>query len=281
MGSDPRVIRADIDKDLSLFSSYLWSKGIVHRIYRESHAQVLEVQEASAAEDVRVAYEAWCSGKLVLERSSVRIPVAPPAMTRFLALPGVLSVLLLAWLVFAGMAFFPELFAWFTFVPVASPLDETLSIWAELGKLRVWRWIAPIFLHFTALHIIFNSVVVYELGRRIELREGAVRLWLVVLATGTVSNICQFIAIGDLPFGGLSGVAYALLGYVMVRARLQRAEAAWQLPPGIAVGLIGASLLFTTGITEPFGLNIANTAHWTGLGAGAAIAWVGAPRPTG
>ena len=63
MESDSRCIRASLDMDLSLFSSYLHSKGVRHRIYRESHAQVLELEDERLSGDVQAAFEAWRDGR--------------------------------------------------------------------------------------------------------------------------------------------------------------------------------------------------------------------------
>jgi membrane associated rhomboid family serine protease len=48
--------------------------------------------------------------------------------------------------------------------------------------------------------------------------------------------------------------------------------AAWRLPPGLSIGLLMFLVVFTTGVTEPFGLYVANAAHWGGLLAGATAA---------
>ena len=73
-------------------------------------------------------------------------------------------------------------------------------------------------------------------------------------------------------FGGLSGVAYGLLGFVLVMGRLVADRPAWRLPAGLSGSLLFFLVLFSTGITEGFGLFVANSAHWFGLLAGALIA---------
>jgi GlpG protein len=136
----------------------------------------------------------------------------------------------------------------------------------------VWRWFTPILVHFSVLHLGFNCAVVIEFGRRVERRLGAGGLWLLVLVLAGVSNLAQY-AFGAGPlFGGLSGVAYGLLGFVVTMSRLAPTVAAWRLPGGLAVGLLVFLVIFTTGITEPFGLFVANAAHWAGLGAGIVVA---------
>ena len=43
------------------------------------------------------------------------------------------------------------------------------------------------------------------------------------------------------------------------------------------MGLLIFLVIFSTGITEPFGLNVANAAHWFGLATGALLALVSRP----
>ncbi len=62
-----RVIETSLDEDLSLFSSWLWQRRIVHRVFEERGAQVLEVRDEHDAGPVRQAYQAWKTGGLTLE----------------------------------------------------------------------------------------------------------------------------------------------------------------------------------------------------------------------
>ena len=73
-------------------------------------------------------------------------------------------------------------------------------------------------------------------------------------------------------FGGLSGMAYGLLGYLLVMARRAPQDLRWQLPKGFSISLLIFLVVFSTGITEPFGLHVANAAHWSGLICGALLA---------
>lgn len=283
-----RVIETSLDEDLSLFSSYLWQSRVVHRVFEERGAQVLEVRNPEQADAVRGAYAAWKAGTLTLE-------AAPPAPRPARGRSGVVRALLrypgLTLLIGLCVVVFPfsypltqdrltALAAWLTIVdprlvPAALP-----SLTELLAQGQVWRWITPMFLHFSVLHLAFNCVVTLELGRRIESVRGAGGFWLLVVVLSAVSNLAQYALGGGPLFGGLSGVAYGLLGYVLVLQRLLPGEARWHLPPGLAIGLLVFLVVFTTGITEPFGLFVANAAHWSGLVAGA-LAGVAAWRVGG
>jgi GlpG protein len=78
-------------------------------------------------------------------------------------------------------------------------------------------------------------------------------------------------------FGGLSGVAYGLVAYVVVRGRFDR-ERVWYVTPSFAIAVVAMLLLMSSGITELFGLRIANTAHWVGLVLGGVAALLWRPR---
>ncbi|MEY3042958.1 MAG: hypothetical protein RLZZ174_2040, partial [Pseudomonadota bacterium] len=77
---------------------------------------------------------------------------------------------------------------------------------------------------------------------------------------------------------------YGLLAYLMVQQRL-RPRPAYRLPPALPGLLLVLLALLATGVTEPFGLAIANGAHFGGLAAGALwgllrVALPGPPRRT-
>jgi len=133
---------------------------------------------------------------------------------------------------------------------------------------EVWRLVSPAFLHFGLMHVLFNAALFYVLGIRLELRLGSVLLMVVLLGWAALSNATQLVASGHANFGGLSGVVYAMLGAVFVLGLLRKRDPVWALPPGLFVSLLVFLLIFSTGITENFGLHVANAAHWGGLVSG-------------
>lgn len=279
-----RVIKTSVDEDLSLFCGYLWQKRVPHRVYEESGSQVLEVADPGHADPVREAYQAWKSGRLRIEAAPRVVQASrwPQALARY---PGLTALIALT------LAAFPFSYAWAQGSPSAvvaalMVLDPRLAVTGLppltelLAQGQVWRWFTPMLLHFSVLHLAFNCAITIELGRRVEGRLGAGGLWLVVLFLAGVSNLTQYAISATASFGGLSGVAYGLLGFVVIMSRLAPDVPEWRFHPGLAVALLVFLVLFSTGITEPFGLLIANTAHWAGLGAGVAAALVlGRRRP--
>lgn len=130
---------------------------------------------------------------------------------------------------------------------------------------QVWRLITPIFLHFSPLHILFNLWWLRDLGSMIEYRRGTRTLALVVLLSALASNTGEFafglFFRGAPPlFGGMSGVVYALFGYVWMKGN-HEPEQGMMLHPYTIQFMIFWLVLCFTGWVGP----IANTAHILGL----------------
>jgi rhomboid protease GluP len=90
-----------------------------------------------------------------------------------------------------------------------------------------WRYLSAMFLHLGVLHIIFNSMALFDFGRAIEQRLGSARFVLIFLGTGVFGFV-----LSDLWYslrydamvvptagasGGLFGLAAALVGYLYAR----------------------------------------------------------------
>jgi GlpG protein len=271
-----RVIETSLEEDLSLFSRYLWQESIPHRIFEERGLQVLEVAQTDNVAAVRNAYSAWRNGLLVLQKVD---PVVAPRKRFFETLwRGFRMCPVLSGLLLLAIAIFPSalpltrgeitpIAGYLTIVDLESTFRSDLA--TVLSTTEPWRWLTPIFLHFSVLHLVFNCVVVLELGRRIEVAVGPGRFLLLIAGIGIASNLAQ-VAWDSYPvFGGLSGVAYGFLGFLLVMQKRFPDNARFALPMGFAASLLIFLVVFSTGVTEFFGLNVANAAHWSGLAAGA------------
>lgn len=266
-----RLVTVPIEEDLAPYSRHLWLQRIPHRVFAEGGQQVLELARAEDAARARADYDAWRAGQLALAHPDALSvpPLDPHAKALWQRAPMVLLLIALAGLVFLLTGGGQVAVSLLTIVDLNRAGDGLL---AALGRGEVWRPLSPILLHFSVPHLLFNAAVVFEVGRRVEAVDGWLRFALLVVLLGVLSNLVQYL-LGEGPaFGGLSGVAYGLVGFVLMRARLQPAEVLWQLPGGIAIGLLIFLVLFSTGITEPFGLRVANGAHWGGLVAGVVLA---------
>lgn len=135
----------------------------------------------------------------------------------------------------------------------------------ELRSGQIWRLFTPMLIHFNILHILFNMLWLKDLGSMIEGRQSSMTLAILALATAAGSNLAQFYWNGPM-FGGMSGVVYALLGYIWLRGKYDPGSGLFVPPPTVIMMLIW----FVAGWTGLLG-PIANMAHGAGLVMG--MAW--------
>ncbi len=132
----------------------------------------------------------------------------------------------------------------------------------EVQSGQLWRLATPIFIHFGIIHLVFNMLWLWELGRAIEIYEGVKKLFFILLLFAVLPNLAQFWVSGP-TFGGMSGVVYGLLGYMWVRGQLDK-KYALKLKTEIMVMMLIWFLVCLAGLIG----NVANTAHGAGLVAG-------------
>jgi GlpG protein len=108
----------------------------------------------------------------------------------------------------------------------------------------------------------------YQLGSMIEARQNSLFLFIFVAVSAALSNLGQYVQHGP-GFYGMSGVVYALAGYVWMRGKYDPASGLFLDRQSVAILLIWLVVCYT-GIIGP----IANTAHVVGLLTG--MAWGGA-----
>lgn len=150
---------------------------------------------------------------------------------------------------------------------LAWPVDSSQFI-------ELWRWFTPAFLHFSLLHILFNLMWWWYLGGPVEKRLGSGKLFTIALISALLSGWGQSIFSG-IYFGGLSGVVYALMGYVWLTGEL-KPERGLSLPRGLMVFSIAWLVL---GYFNVMGLAIANAAHVFGLVVGLIMAFCDTRTP--
>lgn len=131
---------------------------------------------------------------------------------------------------------------------------------------EVWRFFTPMFVHHGWMHIIFNLWWLKDLGALIEQRFGLKYFICLVLLASAISNTLQYyigtLYLGGTPnFGGMSGVIYALFGFLWIRGKMLPQQG-FQLNPQVVVLMI---LWFFLCFFMP---NVANTAHAGGLALG-------------
>lgn len=136
-----------------------------------------------------------------------------------------------------------------------------------------WRLLGPAFIHFSALHIIFNLLWWGMLGAKIERTLGISMLLIVFLVSATISNAAQALFSDPVQgnlflFGGLSGVVYAVMGFVWWLGWLRPS---WGLSlPNSIVGFMLVWLVI--GYADILWVSMANAAHTAGLISGCLLA---------
>jgi GlpG protein len=156
-----------------------------------------------------------------------------------------------------------------------NPMDYRVNLdpAASLKKFQLWRLVTPIFIHVDALHILFNGFMMASLGRLTERLEGPATYAMIVFIIAIFSNALQGLLpqemMGNPIFGGLSGVAYGLFGYIWVRTTLNP-QLGIELAPGLILIMLAWLILTMTGAIA---INTANLCHLGGLVCGGALAY--------
>jgi membrane associated rhomboid family serine protease len=146
-------------------------------------------------------------------------------------------------------------------------------LFSDILSGEVWRLVTPMFLHLSFLHIVFNMMWLWDLGRLVELVKGSIFLLLLVLVTGAASNVAQYAITQSPGFGGMSGVVYALLGYVWMQGK-HNPRFGFEMHKATVIMMLVWYVLCWTGLVGP----IANWAHTGGLLLGVAWGYLDARR---
>lgn len=257
-----------------LFSNYLLTIAIQSKVVEtengfEVSCQADKLSEARTifAEFVKNPYDkkyqqaAWQQGEIhPLTDKSPTLLVQFGRQFIGHAGPVTLTVFALCWLVFVL-----SLLGW------ASDIYYGIRFFTELNPQALfaqpWRLIGPALFHFSWLHIAFNTMWWWQLGGEIEKTIGKGALINLFLISAIASNIGQFMVSGP-GFGGLSGVVYALVGFVWWLG--------WLAPHSglrLSKPLLGMLLFWMLlGFANILPINMANTAHLLGLVSGCVLA---------
>ena len=258
-----------------LFCNYLQTIQISAQVKSEDTGFVIYCQpdkydfakqefEQFIAQPSQAKYQqaAWQSGN-VTAVSSDTPALLSSFKQQFFAHAGIvtLAVFAVCWMVFiaSNLGWGNALFYHLQFYPQLS-FDAVLQ--------APHRLLGPAFFHFSWLHIVFNTMWWWQLGGSIEKVMGTFNLVILLIVSALASNLGQFIIDGP-NFGGLSGVVYALVGYVWWLG--------WLMPEkGLSLSkpIIGFMLFWLLlGYTSILPINMANTAHLLGLLCGCALAY--------
>lgn len=261
-----------LDQDLRELSEYLRARGLNHRITEEQGQQCLWVLDEAVVPALQEFLAQYSQGAVNLEAapSPAAVSYSPPSLIQqAVQVPVVIALILLsalgAFLVDANSSFVN----WFGFQDFS---ERRIIPLAELfASGEVWRLVTPIFLHFGIFHVLFNSLWVWDLGRRLEYLMGPIQFLVFVIITGAASNLAQFFWSGP-GFGGMSGVVYALVGFIAIRQRLVPHPLVAVAPALIGFMLFWLVLCMSGAVDYFIDGSVANAAHLGGLIAGALYA---------
>ena len=266
-----RALSVPVEEDLLPLSVLLHQHGVLHRVFEEGGQQVVMVERPDQVRTVQALYEAWRSGKMQIELSKASPPANPVHRQRqAMQAPVTLALVVLSICGFL-VTYLPtaqKLVAYLAFAPFRPLADQNLF---ALLDHQYWRFLTPAFLHFSVLHVSFNCLWLWDLGKKIEQAIGHFNMCMLFVVIAIVSNTAQFVFAAPGLFGGMSGVVYGLLGFSWV-APLLRPE--WNIRPStpIMLMMVGWLLACLLGLVTALGFGaIANAAHVGGLVCGAVL----------
>ncbi len=202
---------------------------------------------------------AWQTGETVTLNSASAGWFSLPAVLFHLKNFPFAALILAACLATYGMALIgiSEPYNWLRILPLPQLAENH----------QWWRLIGPALIHFSTLHIAFNLLWWWMLGKQIENTFGSNYLIMLFLFTAITSNVAQLLLEGP-NFGGLSGVVYGLVGCVWWLGWLRPSWGIGLPKPMIAFLLIWLVI----GYADLLWIKMANTAHTAGLISGCLFA---------
>lgn len=142
--------------------------------------------------------------------------------------------------------------------------EYSRPILPEIMSGQVWRLITPIFVHFGMMHLLFNSMMTFQLGSLLEPKMGSLPYVLLIAVMAVGSNLGQYFVTGP-SFGGLSGILYGLFGYFWMSSRYNP-KFGMCINPNAVKMLMGWFVLCWFDFFGLLGnIAIANVAHTVGL----------------
>ncbi|MBD3897653.1 rhomboid family intramembrane serine protease [Halomonas sp. ML-15] len=273
-----KVLELPRDTDTRPLREALWAHRIGHRFTESENGYTLWLADLEQREALMDLLERWRRGDAIMPEGKRRMPNAAGAAslaTPFYLAPVTAACVALSLVVFGLMAVFGDLvIAMLAIVPlgVSNGSLVTMPLGEALASGQVWRLLSPAFLHFGWMHLIFNMLWLWYFGRQIEALQGSRQILMLVLVSGIGANLAQY-ATGTVLFGGMSGVDYALLGYVWLMSR-RAPHSGFFVPQMLVVFMLGWMVFTMTGFAGTVGFgNVANEAHVGGLAVGLVLGW--------
>jgi len=260
--------------DLLPLLRHLTTLGIACKVVEIDNRQQLYIRDAARQAYVIEVTKQWVCGELVLLGEVASKQPSPSSSIHKIALLKALPVTLITialGFVGAALVALDREMLYFAEPLLFQPMIQGQLLPVNVGMTRgeYWRLLTPMFLHFGILHVVFNGILIWLIGHRIEIAKGGLYLFLILFITGLIANLSQFYLTPNTIFGGLSGAAYGLVGYIMVYQRLIE-HPILHMPSSMLIMLMLSLFLGVFGLFDLFmgDSGIANGAHIGGLVAG-------------
>ena len=214
-----------IDIDLLSYSQFLKQQGLRHRIVEESGMQAIYVESSIEVQFIQQSLEKFINGKEIEQSERARSSgsaisikrIIYSILTAFIQSP-ITMILIVICLTVAAISSLGAAASRVDFM--FYPLIDSSSLSALIGDINslgvAFGTLAPMFLHFGELHLVFNLLWLWYFGKQLESLQPAGMFIALVVLTSFVSNTTQYMAIEYNNFGGMSGVVYGLLGYTWI-----------------------------------------------------------------
>ena len=262
-----------------LLSNHLSQEGISAAVVAKDNDYLVVVnkeEQIEAATHLCRAYlkdptnrryqeQAWLSDDMPVSSKPVSWDLSPVRIWATSA-PLTALVIVIAVMVYLGM--------YVGFWPVIGRNLMMQPLPILLESMEFWRLLGPSVIHFSLMHIVFNLLWWGVFGGQIERKMGVSTLLLVFVFASVITSIGQTFISGT-NFGGLSGVVYAVVGFVWWMQWLAP-DRGLMIPPYI-VGFMLVWLLI--GYADVLWFSTANTALTLGLITGCLLALLYVKRP--
>ncbi len=259
-------------EDPTLLSAALWWQKISHQVVFNQGHNELWILDLNKAPEVEAVLSVW------KEDASQLVQYKPHSQTssstsslgvQFKNTPITILLIALTLLVAAATQLGADLnvISHFTITPFE--LKNGSIYFYDLSEVMArheyWRLFSPALLHFSVMHIVFNLLWVWDIGRKLEYLLGSVVWSSGVVIVAVASNVVQYEIDGYPLFGGLSGVVYGLIGFAWLLPLLNK-----RWPTIVSKQLMVFFIIWLgvgyTPFPEMIGIgSIANTAHSIGL----------------
>lgn len=269
-----KVLEVSLQQDLGELSRLLWQYRISHRIVEHEQRRFLLIARKEQVPLAADLFQRMQRGESLPPPPKGGLQDFLPAGVSVTAVFDILRRTPLTLLLIASCIVL------YFLAPLSMPTELTFTllfpdfsygtriivlsrVFDNFSFLQFLNMLSPMLLHGGVLHLVFNMLWLWELGKRIEQQQSPLVFAFAVVVLALLSNTAQYIYGGGNNFGGMSGVVYGLFAYIWM----------WQLiEPRVGLNLPGSLIIFMVVILVAMTVlqldMIANEAHLGGFIAG-------------